>query len=528
MRVPGLADPAAEAGLLDRDAEREESQRLLEELRNAVQADVREIGTLRREMRVTVPGAIIADHIARNMKELRQDAAVPGFRKGRAPIGLIQKRFGSEVRESLKSTLVGQSFFAAAEKEKLDVLGDPLFHVGGEQGTRLVDFSEAVALVKLPESGDFTYSVELEIRPSFELPELKGIEIAAPRIEITDEMIQEEVNRQRRVRGRYEPVEGAAADKDDLLVVDVILNVDGNEVKREENLELGVRPTRLDGIPLMDLETVLRGAKSGDERRATGTVPDDYERADLRGKKAEFVITVHEVKRLVPAELSTLVEQAGAESQEQYLRFVREDMEADRDLMIERAKKAQVLDYVLKNTNLDLPEKLSARMVDRAVMRRVVEMQEMGVPLGDIETRIDELRTSARDQVLADLKTDFILAKVAEQLSVEVTDEEVNNAIAKIARRYNRRFDRARDELLQRGLLPQLTEQIRHDKCISLLLADAKLVEKRSDTSKAEPPAKARKPAKAKAAPKTADNAGEAETEAPAKPKARSPRKKKE
>jgi trigger factor len=467
--APGALDMAAW------EKAQAETERLREELKKEVKSDLRDIAVLRKEMRITVPARIIADHMEHNYSELMHDAFVPGFRKGRAPRRLIEKRFGAEVRESLTSSLVGQSFFAAAENAELAVLGDPLFSIAADTGTKLMDFDEALQHLKLPESGDFAFTCEVELKPKFDLPELKGIAIKAPQIEVTDAMVDEQFLQRRKIRGRMEPVNDAAAEKDDQLVADVVLAVDGQEVKREENVTLNVRPTRLDGVPLLKLDEALTGVRAGETRTADAPIPDDYERADLRGKAGQFTFKVHEIKRLAPEPVADFLQAWGFENEGEARTFFRQQLAQERDQLMERAKRAQVEDYLLKNTNLELPQSFSARQTERAVYRRIIDLQQRGVPLPDIEARIDELRTSAKEQVATDLKLSFVLEKVATVLEVEVTDEEVNTEIARIAQMYNRRFDRVRDDLQSKGLLSQLVEQIRQGKCITQLLADAQV-----------------------------------------------------
>jgi len=480
MAVPGATSAMDTPEMWEKA--QEESARLLEELKKQVQADVKDIGVLRKEMHVTVPAKVIADHMEHNYSELMHDAFVPGFRKGHAPRRLIEKRFGADVRESLTTAIVGQSFYAAAENNKLEVLGDPLFRIEAESGVKLVDFGEASAQLKLPEQGDFAYTCELELKPTFELPELKGIEIKAPKIEVTEAMVDEQILRKRKLRGHFEPV-SAAAEKDDQVIADVILTVDGTEVKREENISLGVRPTRLDGVTLMTLDQVLTGAKSGETRQTDAEIPEDYERADLRGKKGQFAFKIHEIKRLVPEPVAEFMKAWGFETEKDLRDDFRAQIESERDQLMGRARKAQMEDHLLKSVPIDLPEGFSTRQTDRAVVRRVIELQRRGVPMSDIEARIDELRTSATQQVANELKLGFILEKVAEKLEVSVTDEEVNTEIARMAQLYNRRFDRVRDDLQSRGLLEHLVEQIRQNKTIDLLLADAKIVDAPADSA---------------------------------------------
>lgn len=472
MEIPGTT---ADREMMDRaDAA---AERLLETLKKEVRASSQDAGTLRKRLEVTVPGQVIQDYLQHNFDEMRSDAVVPGFRKGRAPMQLIQKRFGSDIRNSLKTTIVGQSFFAAAEKEGVEPLGDPLFEVKTDDGMKLVDLNEALSHLEVSENTDFVYTCELEVKPKVELPDLKGIEIKMPKIEIGDKDVDEQLERQRRIRGRFEPVEGSAAETDDMLIADAKLSSEGKLVKEEANLQLGVRAARLDGIPLPELAETLRGAKAGDVRTIDCTISDDYERTDLRGKPGQFEFKIHEVKRLAPVPVETLVEQFGAESEQDLRTMIREDLEAEVGRMTERAKREQVDQYLLEKTQLDVPPNLSARSTDRAVMRRVIELQQKGVPLNDIEAQIDELRTTASAEVQRELKLEFIFEKVAEALDVVVTDEEVNTEIARLARIYDRRFDRVRDDLQQRGLLMQLAESIRQRKCIEQILQDAKFVE---------------------------------------------------
>ena len=474
MDIPG-APGAVESPAVWEKAE-QEANRLREELKKAVKAEPREIGVLRRELTITVPAQVIADHLDHNYGELMHDALVPGFRKGRAPRRLIEKRFGAEVRESLTTSIIGQSFFAAVENEKLDVLGDPLFRVTAGESVKLVGFDEALEHFKLPEQGDFAYVCEVELKPMLTLPELKGIEVKTPEIVITDEMVDERILRQRKNRGRYEPVLDAPAEKDDQVIADVTLRVAGAEVKREENASIGVRPTRVDGIPLVTLDKTLAGVRPGETRQADCTIPDDYERADLRGQAGQFEFKVYEVKRLVPEPLEEAIKTWGFADEAEARAEFRRDLESERHDLLQRAKRAQIEEYLLNNTPLDLPGDFTARQTERAVVRRAIELQRAGVPVSEIEAKIDELRTSAKEQVASGLKLGFILDKVAEQLKVEVTDEEVNTEIARMARLYNRRFDRVRDDLQNRGLLDQLVEQLRQSKCVAQLLKDARLV----------------------------------------------------
>jgi len=490
MTFPG-SDLAQDA-TLEEQVEREREE-LAKELKEKVQVEVRDAGTLRKEMRVTVPAEVLRSRMDKDFEELRSEVTLPGFRRGRAPIELVRKRYGAEVRRSLKTSVVGQSFLAAVEKQEFEALGDPLFRIQSDEGARLMEFQEALEHLDLREDEDLTYTCEVEVKPEVKLPELKGIEISVPKVQITDEMVDEQIERQRKIRGRFEPRTDGGAQPDDLLIADVTLKVDDRVVNQEANVEIGVRPMRLDGIPLENLGKILEGVKPGETRSVPCRIPDDYTQADVRGRDGVFEIQIHELKRLVPASIEDLVRASGAQNEAELRQFVRDDLEAERDRLVRQVQRDRIYDYLLQHVDMEIPPNLSARQTDRAVTRRIIEMQLAGIPPTEIEAQIDALRTSAREQVQRDLKLGFIMEKVAEQLDVTVSEEEVNTEIARIARRYGRRFDRVRDELAQRGLLPGLAEQIRDVKCVEFLLRDAKIVEVD------EPPAETRKGRKAPA-----------------------------
>jgi trigger factor len=400
---------------------------------------------------------------------------IPGFRKGRAPSKLIEKRYGHDITKSLKTQIVAQSFFTAAEKNELDVLGDPLFFVNTDKGERLVGFEEALERIEFSRDRDMEYRCEVEVKPKFDLPELAGIPVKAPKLAITDKLVDEQIALYLRQRGRIEPVTEGAAEAGDLLVVRATLRVDGEEVKTEENLQVGVRPTRLDSIPLLDFDKQMIGVNAGETRTIDCTVPDDYERPDLRGKKAQFELVVHEVKRLSPATIESIVESEGFADEADFRKHCADEMEDESERYAFEAQLTQIEQYLLDNTKMDLPEKMSSRASDRAMLRTIIDLQQRGVPMVDIEAKIDELRTSSRSDVERSLRLSFILEKIAKERNIEVSDEQLNSAIAMLARSQNRRFDTVQSDLEKSGQTEALIERLRGDMVLRQLLDQAKI-----------------------------------------------------
>ncbi len=506
------------------EEEAEDPKEALKKVIAVVQADA---GTLRKSLQITVPADHLKAELDKDYAEILSDAVIPGFRRGRAPRKLVEKRFGKEVGEQVQTRILSNAYLAAIEKEDLKVLGDPLLwvrvkdkktpHDDGKE--TLLDFQQALKHLKLPDEGDFVFRCEVEVKPQFEPPSLERVRIERPDLTITDEDVQVQIDRLRSREGAWKPVPaGESVRRDDLLVCDMKLSVAGEQIKTVENMPLAARPQMIEGAVIGDFYERLKGMKIGETRSIEATLPDDHELEAARGKQATFEFLLHEIKRMeLPPLDQVFLAAQGFDSEKEYREWVRETMQARLGQEIQSGMRTQVRRYLLENTRLDLPEGLSSRQTQRAVARRVVYLRRQGVPEEEIAKHADDLRTSAREQVVAELKLHFILEEIAENFDIDVTEEEVNTHIAAIARQMNRRFDRVRDELIRENRIYDLYCDIRDEKCIDRILSTAEIVEPKDAEKSPEKPARkkaARKTAKTDATTSQQPEAKPAETDA--------------
>ena len=492
--------------VVETEEELTEEEKELAKLKEAITVDKAEIGALRVKLEVTVPQDAVDERRSDEYAELKRDAVIPGFRKGHAPMRLVEKRFAGDVGEQLKTQLISRGYLAAIEKEDLKPLGDPMFWVTVEeerpgddgvprkvQAEKLLPFDQAIDNIKMPREGALSFSCEVELKPEFDLPELDNIPVTRPKVSIGDDDVQAEVDRLLMMRGTYEPVETGAIEADDLLYVDLKFSVDGTVLAEEENFDLAARDLRVKGVPLVGFGNAVVGKKLGDSVTVSSEVPDDHENIDIRGKKADFEFVVREIKRLALPELNQeFVSALGFDSQDELRSTLRSSLEARLDATVKEVMREQVGAYLLDKTKLDIPEGLSQRQTDRSVTRKMIEMYQAGVPQTEIEKTMDELRTKAHDQAVRDLKLFFILEQIAEERDISIGEETLNSAIAQIAQRTNKRFDRVRDELSKGEGLSVLYHKLRDQQVLDDLLEDARISEKEASkkTSTAKPKAK--------------------------------------
>lgn len=471
--------------------EASEQEKSMAKLKEAILVEREELGPLRLKLTITVPRETVDERMGEQFVELQKDAAVPGFRKGRAPMKLIEKRFATDVGDQLKSQLVGSGYMAAIEKEGLKPLGDPRIWVkvkeertGEDNKPRMVEMDKLVSVDKalesleLPKDKPLTFACELELKPQFELPELENIPIKKPKVTISDADIDEEIRRMRLSYGRYEPVESGTIQLHDLIYADMKIAVDGEVIHSEDNYELFARDGFHGGLLLKGLGESLAGKKLNETSTVQGTMPADHENLNVRGKTATATFITREIKRLEPHPLdSAFLEMIGAESESDLRDAVRKNMDSEIDRTINEGMRSQAADYLIEKTNCEIPAGLSERQTERAVVKRMIEMLQSGVPEAEVAKEADEMRMKAKDQTVRDLKLFFILEKIAEEKEIQVGEEQVNAAIASIARRTNKRFDRVRDELSKGDGMVALYLTLRDGMVLDELIKTASITE---------------------------------------------------
>ena len=493
------------------EPELSEEEQAMAKLKEAITVEREEIGSLRVKLTVTVPRETLDERLGEQFAELKRDADVPGFRRGHAPMQLVEKRFGADVGDQLKSQLLSSGYLAAVEKEELKTLGDPLFWMKvkeertGEdfktqtvETEKLLPFDKALDTFKMPKEGALTFTCEVELKPDFELPKLEKIPVSRPALTIDDDDVDAELKRLCMTRGTFVPVEEGGVEADDMLYADMKMSVDGETIASEDNFDLAARDVTVQGVRLTGFGDAVVGKEVDQQVTFEAEVPDDHENIDIRGKTAEFEFTLREIKRFeVPPVDAEFLSTVGFDSEDELRKVIRANLEARLDNTLGRAMRDQIGEYLVEKTEFEIPEGLSQRQAERAVARRMIEMLQAGMPQAEVEKSLDEMRAKARDQVVRDLKLYFILEKIAEQREVDVPEERINAAIAEIARQSNKRFDRMRDELSKGDGLSTLYLQLRDEQVLELLLADAEITETERPKKKS-PKKKAAKKKKAK------------------------------
>jgi trigger factor len=432
------------------------------ELKNTV--TIEDAGPCKKKVVVEIPEEAVKSATEEQYETLRKEALVPGFRKGRAPRRLLEKRFGKETTEQIKLKLLAEASDSALKDNKLDILRDPD-----------IDFEK----IELPAAGPLKFEFDVEVRPEFDLPKLEGIPVEKQKLKVTDEQIDREIEQLQKWSGIWTPRDGKV-ELDDQIIADVVLKTEGTEEEQKlNNIEIYVRQNGFVGaIPVEKLDELLVGAKLGDSRQTSVDVPKTYFRQEYRGKKVDIQITVKEAKWLKPAALDEIFfKRVGVKDENELREKLRASLQARLERQVQGEMAEQIYKYMLDNTKLDLPVDIVAEQSNALLQRQYSNLMMRGISREQIDQQMEQLRAGSDRQANDQLKTLFIMAKVAEKLKIDVTDEEINGHIAQLAAQRGQRPERMREEMERDGSLAQFKLQVKEDKCIAKLLESAKITE---------------------------------------------------
>ncbi len=456
---------------------------------------IEEAGPCKKKVSIEIPEEKVKNATDEKYKELRKEALVPGFRKGRAPRRLLEKRFGKETTEQIKLKLLIDASDSAVKDNELQIIGEPD-----------VDFEK----IELPDKGPMKFDFEVEVRPDFDLPQLEGIPVTRTKLQVTDEQIDREIERLQRWSGIWTPRKDGAVEAEDQIIADALIKAEGIEEEQKlDNIEIYVRQNGFIGqIPIEKLDELLAGAKAGETKQISVEVPKTYFREEYRGKKVDIQIEIKDIKWLKPAELDeNFLTRLGVEDENELREKTQDTLQSRLETQARTQMSEQIHQYLLENTDFDLPLDIVAEQSETLLRRQYTNLMMRGLSREQLDEQIEQLQAGSEEQAREQLKTFFIMDKVADKLEIDVSDEEINGHIAQIALQRGQRPERMREQMERDGSLAQFKLEVRQNNCIAKLLETAKITEKKPD-KKAK---KAQKTAK-KSAKKTAEKPAKAET----------------
>ncbi|MCH2141942.1 MAG: trigger factor [Phycisphaerales bacterium] len=424
-----------------------------------------EAGPARKRMHICVTTDAIQAKLSDSMQTLEMQSTLPGFRKGRAPRHLLQRKFGEAIRADACQELIQDGCRRGLEAFSLQPLGG-LEPTDPEANPTIVD------------GQPLELSVEFEVVPEFELPDLSTLELSRPTIEVEDKHIDEELERQCMRNGEVESLESSFKPKDRFLGK-AMMYIDGEEeaaFQHEEILvvlpEKGETGTML-GLNIEDLGACFKRKKVGQVITAETTGPDSHEREDIQGKPLRIEYKIEVAERVSPCKPADLIEKFSLPSEDVLREQIRLALEQQRDEEQGNVLREQAMRGLSEAIEMELPERLSSQQITSDLQRIEMEMMQKGLTQSEIESQLADLRERSEENTKDNLKSWFIMQKIAQDQDIEVSEQEINGRIATMAMRQGVRADLLRAELVKHDRVNAIASSIRDRKAADWVVSQS-------------------------------------------------------
>lgn len=410
------------------------------------EVELEEINQCKRRIKFTVPEDEVKKELEAAYEKVKDTARIPGFRPGKAPRHVLEMRMGKAFRETALSRIRERALSQAAIDHKLSIVGSPQFeNIVYEKGS------------------PFTFEATMEVIPDITLPEYKGIKIERKTPPPTTEAeVTAELDRLRERFAELKPVEGRALRDGDIAVMTYEEEADGQTEKFERRSVEMKEDFVLPGF----IEKV-RGMKPAEKREFQIHVPQDYSDKEAAGKLVDYRLQLDEIMAKVPPDADDeFAKRLRVESLESLQKHIRTQMTEDREREAEQQEITQIMTYLLRNTDLEVPESLLAEETTGRARRKADAAHRAGIPIEQIREKRDELIKDAAAEAYGSLKSQIIILKIAESEGIEVSGAEVEARIERIAeasnvdketlkKRYSEenRFDRVREQILEQKVI---------------------------------------------------------------------------
>lgn len=426
------------------------------------QVEITDAGPCKKHVKVTVDRAAIDARLDEKYSDLVRNnpAHVPGFRIGKAPRKIIERKFSKEVTGEVKTEILMASLEQLAEDNTLSPLSPP-------------DLDPNAVII--PEAGPMVYEFDIEVRPEFDLPSYKGLKLRRPTHTYTDAEVAKETQRLLEPFGQVVPKDGPVA-LEDLVTADVIVKKpDGSPANTltEVRFKVESQLALSDGVA-ESFGAQMAGAKPGDTRTVDITLSQDVASESLRGTKVQADFVVKDVKTVRTPELTPdILSEYGVRTAEQFNELVRARLDRLLEYRQRQSARQQVLEQLAGNTQWDLPRDLLARQARRTLSRKVMEMRSAGMNDEQILGRRRVLEQDAIASTAAALKEHFVLQKIAEVEKLEIEDADIEAEIDRIADQSGESPRKVRARMEKEDLIEALATELLERKALDIVLSSA-------------------------------------------------------
>lgn len=426
--------------------------------------DVDYKGDCAYEVKVTVPVANEKKQAGEMFDELKSDTEIPGFRRGRAPLKLVENKFSKVVKGEVTAKLVGAAFQKLVKDEDLRPSGYPDIDGLEEEKERAAD-------------EPLTFTLKFDVAPRVELGKYRGIEVERPFVVVDDNDVKEAVNDMLDRQAVFEELPEGTAEEGDQAIIDFKGTSDGEEFSggSAENYPYILGSKRF----FPEFEEALAGCSPDSELSCNVTFPEDYFAEELRGKDAVFEIKVNEIKRKKAPELSKeFAEEAGFEGVEELEAKVREQLEGASKERSKSVAESRVLEGLVEASTFEISPKLIDAVAGQQQEQEARQLISMGLPREEFEKQLEALAEKCKESAVRNIKTMVVLNEIGDAEGIEVSEEDLDKEAETISKSIGAEVDMVAGYIKEEGQRNSYLDRIYRMKALAVIMDNATITDK--------------------------------------------------
>lgn len=433
-----------------------------------MKTEITVVSPTQREIKIEVPAEALKEAYGKISQKYAKGASVPGFRKGYAPLDVIRMRYKEEIKNEVLQQVVPEKVAEAIQEHKLHPLAEPHLHIDNPEKVK-VNGSESVNL-----------HVHVEVMPEIPLPKYEGLEVTRRRRPVEDSELEELITKRLEEQSALIPVEGRKSELGDTVIADLEGTFDDDpngQPITAENLEVVLG----DKVIEKAFTENLIGVAEDEEKDFSVTYADDFTSEVLAGKTVHYKAKVKSVGKMEVPELNdewanSLDE--GYDSLVDLRKKLRADLEIYADADADARVRNIAIAKLIEENSFEVPNTLIENQARNLLNNFAQDLQQRGVDLNKVEPNFVEMAfEQMKTQAERDVRGALLLEKIAEAENVEVSKEEIDAEIGKLAEHYHTTPDEVRESLEKQGGTGSIDNNLRTRKSIEALIAKANIIE---------------------------------------------------
>ena len=424
-----------------------------------MKANVEEISSIKKKLSIEIP----VDHVTKEVDsfygELRKKAKIKGFRPGKVPRNILERHFKDYAKGEVIQKLIQDTYPTALSETNLHPVSPPVIDPG-----------------ELENGKSFQYTAIIEIKPEIKMEGYLGLRIEGKKEGVKDEEVGERLRNLQNLHANLKTIsEARPIQTGDYVILDYEAKKDGKSLEEGKAIDFSVEVGGGQFIPA--LEEKLIGLRPEEEKEIEVSLPEDYGYQKWAGKTISFHVKIKEIKeKILPPLDDEFAKDLGDYSSLEALKAkLKEEIEKEKELLLDRQLKDQAVDQLLQANSFEVPESMVDEQAKNLVSNTKLRLAAQGLALKNLSVSEEKLQEDYREMAKRQVRTFLILEKIASQEGISVMDDETEGRLKEIADRTHQKFDVVKRYYEKNGLIPELKAGVMTDKTLDFLLQKAEI-----------------------------------------------------